>query len=249
MRNLLLSGLGLAAVAAAAIVTALVAPAPAPSPPPEVTAILPPLPEAQPVEAAPAVPPTATLDATLPPLPVAEVAPRVVHEVPEYEVPATPHVTFQDRDGRSLAHALPAPQSLPPTPAAADARAPIWGPALATGPATLMVAGHAVRLFGVRPPVDGDRCATGNGPARACGETAREMLTARLRASPLVDCRAPPGARGHDPARVCVDARGVDLAGLLAAEGLVLADQSQGTDYLGAEGVARTFRKGLWFFR
>ena len=254
MRKSLLIGLGLAATVAFAGIAFFVAKAPAPQPSPSAHASLPPAPAAQPVpaEEPPPVPPVGTL----PDLPVAEVSPRVVHEVPEHEIPATPHVTFQDIQGRALAHA-PASQSSPSQSAIAPsspsiqaaALAPLTGAAQATGPVTLAVGSHAVRLFGVRPPVNGDRCAIGSAPAIPCAQMAQDTLATRLRTSPTVTCRVPPGRGGDEPGRICTDAKGADLAGLLVAEGLVLADAGQTTAYTGAEGVARSFRKGLWLFR
>jgi endonuclease YncB( thermonuclease family) len=257
MRKLLLIGLGLAAIVATAGVAVLVAKAPAPHRSPSASANLPPAPAAQAVPAAePPPPPPVPPVGTLPDLPVAEVSPRVTHEVPEHEIPPTPHVTFQDIQGRALAHgpasrSSPSQSAVTPSspPTQSAALAPLTGAAQATGPVTLAVGGHAVRLFGVRPPVNGDRCAIGSAPAVPCAQMAQDTLAARLRTSPTVTCRLPPGGGAAEPGRICTDAKGTDLARLLVAEGLALADGGQTDDYTGAEGVARSFRKGLWLFR
>lgn len=115
---------------------------------------------------------------------------------------------------------------------------------------SLTVSGRSVKLFGVRMPQVGDRCAmSAQAAPRACGDVAREILTTRLRANPTVSCRVPAGQRSAPPAAICLDASGVDLGGFLIAEGLVLADSSQSYDYVGAEGVAHSYRRGLWRYR
>ena len=79
-----------------------------------------------------------------------------------------------------------------------------------------------------------------------CIEQAHRALAARLAPNAGVSCRVPaPNAVGA----ICLDALGVDLGGLLVAEGLALADPSQSYDYVGAESIARTQHRGLWLFR
>jgi endonuclease YncB( thermonuclease family) len=51
------------------------------------------------------------------------------------------------------------------------------------------------------------------------------------------------------PAAVCRDSAGIDLGGLLVAEGFALADPTQSYDYFGAEAAARQLRRGLWRYR
>jgi endonuclease YncB( thermonuclease family) len=195
------------------------------TPPVEVAAQPVPVPPQPPVQA----PPQA---AGLPDLPVEEVAPRIVHAVPENQAPPpSPSQTASAAE--------------PATPASAS----LSGMARATGPVSLLVDGHYVRLYGVRPPANGDRCSVDTLAGQPCALVAQEVLTRRLRANPTVNCRVPPGESDGESTRLCLDAKGVDLAGFLVAEGLVLADANSTSDYVGAESVARSYRKGLWLTR
>ncbi len=125
----------------------------------------------------------------------------------------------------------------------------ISGPANATGTVSLAISGHSVRLFGVLPPASTDRCALGRGTPQVCSDVAEAMLAARLARSPTVTCRVPPGSNAADPARICLDATGADIAGYLVSEGLAVADRHAGRGYAGAENSARSAGKGLWRFR
>ena len=58
-----------------------------------------------------------------------------------------------------------------------------------------------------------------------------------------------PGGSRQDSPAICLDGDGVDLGGFLVAEGLALADPAQSYDYVGAEGIARAQKRGLWLFR
>src|SRR6185437_5931992 len=168
-------------------VAASAAPSPVASEPVggEATATLPlPAPE-QPAtpETAPA-PPPATADATPPAkppgsdLPNVDVAPRVVHSVPDAEPPSAPSVTVVDRNGRTLKELKPSaglsptyvpsvgpggagasvasrgsPRPvLPPAPNSRLASVPpgatVDGRGSAAGGTTLSVAGRSMRLFG-----------------------------------------------------------------------------------------------------
>ena len=110
------------------------------------------------------------------------------------------------------------------------------------------VAGRPVRLYGIRVADPGDRCALGPGDARSCADVARDALAQRLSRYPGVFCRVPSGQHG-EPSAVCLDGNGTDLGGFLVAEGYALADTKLSRDYYGAEGVARSFRRGLWMHR
>lgn len=194
-----------------------------------------------------ALAPTASPAAALAELPTIEVAPRVVHTVPEDGAEPIPKVTLRDRSGELIK-----PRGVAPTAQPAVTAAPVLpfsGPAQAVGAATLTVAGRPVRLFGVKAAPPGDRCALGQGDARSCAEVAHDALAQRLQRRSNVSCRVPAGQRAGDPAAICLDANGVDLGGFLVAEGLALADTSQSYDYLGSEGVARSFRRGLWRYQ
>jgi endonuclease YncB( thermonuclease family) len=132
----------------------------------------------------------------------------------------------------------------------------IAGAAIAAGATALRVGGRPLHLFGIRPPASGDRCAAGGNAAPAngtqrtlpCQERAQDTLAGRLVHKANISCRFPGGAR-PDGSAICLDGDGVDLAGLLVAEGLALADPAQSYDYVGAEGIARAQKRGLWLFR
>ena len=191
------------------------------------------------------LPPEAAAPA-LPDLPTVSVGEHPVHAVAEDRDPGGKPFTFLDRNGQVLKR--------PPPPARhADAAAsgeeppPLTGTAEAFGSATLSLGGHPVRLYGVRAPEPRDRCAFKGEPARNCGDVAVDALAARIEGHP-VTCRLPPGQKGA-PAAVCRDGSGTDLGGFLVAEGFALAEPKEGKDYLGAQGVARSFRRGLWRYR
>lgn len=175
-------------------------------------------------------------------LPTIDVAQRPVHTVPDDE-PTVPKVTLFDRSGKELPGR---PVVLtPPRPVAPPPVVPFGGTAQAAGGTALAVAGRSVKLFGVRIGDPRDRCGLGFGDGRSCADVARDALAQRLKRYPQVSCHMPAGQRG-DPAAVCIDNSGTDLGGFLVAEGLALADLSQSYEYFGSEGVARSFRRGLW---
>lgn len=178
----------------------------------------------------------------IPELPTVEVATHEVHTVPEEDTPTIP-VTVKGRDGHVLATPRPRSATPPPRPAP-----PLNGAARVVDDTVLDVLGHKVRLFGVRPPEPRDRCVLRQGAAKSCRDVAREALAQRLAGRPQVHCRIPPGQRGA-PGAICLDASGTDLGGFLVAEGFALADPAQSYDYVGAEGVARSFHRGLWHYR
>jgi len=167
--------------------------------------------------------------------------------VPEDGPPPAPRPIFlQTRDGKLID-----PNGAVPVAAPAAVRvpeSPLSGSARAAGATSLVIAGRTVQLFGVRPADDRDRCFTAGGASAACAEVARTALAARLAGNGAVDCRVPAGQSG-DPAFVCRDAAGTDLGGFLVAEGFARADTKNSYDYFGAEGVARTFHRGLWRYR
>jgi endonuclease YncB( thermonuclease family) len=127
--------------------------------------------------------------------------------------------------------------------------ATVIGPASATGAVSLAVRGQSVRLYGVQPPGDADRCVSPRGYTMSCADVTREILAERLARSAAVTCRLPPYRRIDEPPRICLDGGGVDIAGYLVAEGLALADPRESRDYLGAQGIAKSYRKGLWAYR
>jgi endonuclease YncB( thermonuclease family) len=207
-------------------------------------------PAPEPAQAAAEPPPPA-----LPKLSTREIAARPTHTVPEDQIPPSPR-PFEFKQASGLPASSP-PSSPPPrsTATAALPRAQsaqqLAGAAQASGATALLVGGQPLSLFGVRPPSTTDRClGTGgfNIGAPNCADRARDTLAARLAHDPHVSCRVP-SPKTAASAAICLDAEGVDLGGLLVAEGLALADPSQSYDYVGAETVARTQGRGLWHFR
>jgi endonuclease YncB( thermonuclease family) len=227
---------------------------PSATPPAEEPLTAPPL-TAQPLTAPPLTaqpsprPPAAAKAAPGSDLPVVAVAPRVVHVVPEKEALEAPPVTVTDRNGRVMSHIVPRPAS-PAVAAGPPPRGP--APVQLAGPApsttVINVSGQPVRLFGVRPADASDVCLAKAGRAQPCAEVAREAVAARLGTFSAVHCRTPPGQRG-DSASICLDGAGVDIAGFLVGEGLALANPRESNDYVGAEGVARANKRGLWRYR
>jgi endonuclease YncB( thermonuclease family) len=114
---------------------------------------------------------------------------------------------------------------------------------------SLAIEGHTVRLYGVLPPASTDRCALGTGAPQTCADVTQATLAARVARSATVTCQLPPGSSVTDPARICLDATGVDIAGYLVGEGLAVADRHASGGYAGAESIARSYGKGLWHFR
>jgi endonuclease YncB( thermonuclease family) len=173
-------------------------------------------------------------------LPSVDVSSRPVHVVPPDDgKPARP-VTVTGRGGAPDVRAAAPPIATP---------AVIKGPAKLAAGLSLTIGDRAVELFGVKVPHSGDRCASATQPPGNCADVARGALAARLKGNAAVSCRVPPGQRRTVPAALCVDATGVDLAGFLVAQGFVLADPAQSYEYVGAETMARSQKRGLWRYR
>jgi len=186
---------------------------------------------------------------TLPALPTVEVPQRSVHTVPDDLPPPRP-VTLKRRDGKMMTpHSAPA-RAASRTPIAAQRPVRMFaGAARVLDAVTIVIGWRPVTLFGVRAPAAGDRCTRGPEAPQVCGDLARDVLALRLLRNGNVSCRVPPGQRGGAQAAICLDADGVDLAGWLVAEGLALADSTGSYDYVGAQNVARSVRRGLWRYR
>lgn len=221
-----------------------------------------------PEAATPAPPPAA---AKLPDLPVRAIIERRTHIVPEddpapqarpFDIRNSPGIAAQKRAGRPVAAAAGAlaRRAATPSPARGKPTEQLAGAAEASGATILRVGGRSLRLFGIRPPTSGDRCPAPAGAAQEtagqgnavraratqpCLDQAEGVLTARLARKAVVSCRFPVPAGGA----ICLDGDGVDLAGILVAEGLAVADPAQSYDYVGAETVARSQKRGLWLFR
>ncbi|HLZ64782.1 MAG TPA: hypothetical protein VKQ29_01060 [Aliidongia sp.] len=208
-------------------------PSPAPSAPPDASAV---------PAAAPAAAPSAP---ELPPLTAVVVAERPVHEVPPDKDPPRPDSVALDmtRPPPGYAGRRPSEGSTQPAPKQFS------GAARVTGATSLSVGAVPVQLFGVKPPLPGDRCELG-GVATSCLDLAKKRLLERFGRSDQVNCRTPNPQPGMVVAfAICLDANGIDLGSFLLNEGLALADTGQSYDYVGAEGVARTLKHGLWKFR
>ena len=184
---------------------------------------------------------------------------------PDYVAPSPPPASYRPSVGPALAgtaSSRPPPSYRPSVPEPNSAASPVRetaalppapsslsGPAHATGTVSLAVDGHSVRLYGVLPPARTDRCAIGTGAPQTCEDVTQAMLAARLARAASVTCQLPTGAPPAEPARVCRDAGGVDIAGYLISEGLAVADPHAKGGYASAESAARSGGKGLWRFR
>jgi endonuclease YncB( thermonuclease family) len=197
---------------------------------------LPPTPAAPP-PAVPAVP-------ALAPLPERQVAEIPFHAVPENEEPPKPQ-PFQMRDSPGMVTSRPSARTNSRSAALAPPPRQLAGKAEVAGAAVLRVAGQNLQLFGIRPPGGDDRCGGGGSAVTPCADRARAVLAGRL--GRTTSCRFP--APSSDSGAICLDGDGVDLGGLLVGEGLALADRSQSFDYVGAESIAKSQRRGLWQFR
>jgi endonuclease YncB( thermonuclease family) len=198
---------------------------------------------AAPDAAAPADAPAAAPNA-LPALTEVKIAERPIHTVPEEAGPPPP--SSQDLDQRNPPRASPVAIG---GPAASGPRATrqFSGAAQATGAVDLQVDATAIQLYGIKRPDDRDRC--GADAAGDCGAAARQALALRLGSGGKVSCHVPNPRPDAKVAAICLDPNGVDLSGFLIAQGLALADTRQSYDYVGAEGVARNLKRGLWQFR
>jgi endonuclease YncB( thermonuclease family) len=157
--------------------------------------------------------------------------------VPENDKPPKPQ-PFQMHDSPGLAPSRQASRGDGQAAAGPPPRQ-LAGRAEAIGADALRVDGRDLRLFGVQPPAGNDRC-----DGMLCTARAQAVLAGRL--SRTASCRFP--APGNSAA-ICLDGVGVDLGGLLVGEGLALADRSQSFDYVGAESIAKSQKRGLWQLR
>ncbi len=222
-----------------------------PTPPAPATAVaaIAPLPAAPPSAPAASPVPSPAAPPKSPDLPTITVGERPVHVVPEDRPTPEVPITLETREGRVIGRSespAPLPASAP-APRTLEAR-PLVGAATIAGGASLGVDGHTVRFFGVRAPGARDRCAAADGTAQPCIDIARAALAAQLKSNATVRCTMPPG-QTRDPGFVCHDSAGADLGGFLVAEGLALADTTSSYQYFGAQGVARSFHRGLWRYR
>jgi endonuclease YncB( thermonuclease family) len=242
MRKPIVALAGLAALTAAILAVILLRQPTAPAAfVASATAPLPP-----PAPAAPEPAKTAAASRGASDLPTVEVATHPIHAVPDSASPMM-GVTLYNRAGKKIASfgpAAAAPKSAVPLAPSFD----LSGLAKPAGATTIAVAGYPVKLFGIAVAGPRDRCGPPTSPAQNCAKAARAMLARRLRLYPKVSCRLPPD-RKLDAGAICLDGSGTDLGGMLVSEGVALADPQQSNDYLGAQGVAQSFRRGLWLYR
>lgn len=184
---------------------------------------------------------------------------------PDYIAPSPPPASYRPSVGPALAGTAPSrppPSYRPSVPDPSTAAPPVRetaalprepsslsGPAHATGTVSLAVNGHNVKLYGVLPPARTDRCAIGTGTPQTCEDVTQAMLAAKLAHAASVTCQLPPSSSPAEPARICRDAAGADIADYLISEGLAVADPHAKGGYASAESAARSSGKGLWRFR
>lgn len=127
---------------------------------------------------------------------------------------------------------------------AAQAAAPVAGPATVTDGDTLVIGTINVRLFGVDAPERSQTCQTASGADWACGAMAR-ALTTDLVAGRDISCDPVDQDRyGRIVAR-CT-AGGADLGERLVGAGLAWAYVQFSSAYVGTEAKARAARRGIW---
>jgi endonuclease YncB( thermonuclease family) len=219
--------------------------------PPAPRAVVTPAPEAveQPAPApaeSPPPPPAPLSEPELSALPEVKVAERPIHAVPQEAAPPSAgepldlhaaRPTGQSDEVKFGAHPL-APPAQPRQ---------FSGTATATGGVELKVDATPVALFGIKRAAEGDHCG-GTAADSDCATAARQALAERV-SEGKVSCRIPNPHPGGPTFALCLDPNGVDLSGFLIAQGLALADTGQSYDYVGAEGIARNLKRGLWKFR
>jgi len=108
---------------------------------------------------------------------------------------------------------------------------------------TLDLAGQRIRLHGIDAPEAGQGCTTAAGALWACGAAATAAL-ARLAVGPVA-CRQVDRDRYGRIVALC-RAGGQDLGAALVEGGWAVAYRRYSRRYVGAEGVARRHRRGLW---
>ena len=115
------------------------------------------------------------------------------------------------------------------------------GQAFAVDGDTLDIAGTRVRLTGIDAPELRQECQRAGRPW-ACGEAARGVLQAAVRAGP-VSCAASKRDKYGRPVGLC-RAGGVDLSEHMVQQGFAVA--YLGRAYTGVEAEARAAGRGIW---
>jgi endonuclease YncB( thermonuclease family) len=244
VRTGLIVFIALLAVTGAALWLATPPSAP-PPPPPAQVAVAPPPPPAPP-PAAEAPPPAEPAQPELPPLPEVKLSEHTIHPVPSDPGPPAPGSQGFNNSSRPMAQSDEVAFGARPL-ASKPTSKQFSGNATATGGVELKVDATPVALFGIKPAGNPDRC--GATPDTDCAAAARQALAERLSAGTKISCRVPNPKPGPVVYAICLDSNGVDLSGFLIAQGLALADTGQSYDYVGAESVARSLKRGLWKFR
>ncbi len=191
--------------------------------------------------------------ATLPPLTPIIIKDHPVNTIPsEPEAPkptGDPRLGLPAGNGKSIGQSAEVAFGPRREPAGPPPQRQFSDKATVTGPTTLTVGTVQVKLFGVAALKPSDRCGSLPGDSD-CLAAARAALLRKIGTQGTVSCHVPYPRPGIPlVSAICLDPQGVDLGGFLIAEGLATADTSQSYDYVGAENVARTLKRGLWQYR
>lgn len=129
-------------------------------------------------------------------------------------------------------------------PAWASSYGQIHGLATVMDARTLLLGGHALRLYGISVPDTQAMCTDGDGRPWACGMAARAALSYLVQRY-RITCQVV----GFGVDRVawarCQRADG-DLAELLVLQGYAVSNTDQDDSYVAAEAVARASNAGMW---
>ena len=194
---------------------------------------------------APAEAPPPPPEPELPALPEVKVGERPIHAVPQEAGPPAAGEPLDVHAARPTGQSDEVKFGVHPLAPPAPPRQ-FSGSATATGGVELNVDATPVALFGIKRAGEGDRC--GTAADSDCAAAARRALAERV-SDGKVSCRIPNPRPGGPTFALCLDPNGVDLSGFLISQGLALADTGQSYDYVGAEGIARNLKRGLWKFR
>ncbi len=120
---------------------------------------------------------------------------------------------------------------------------PIYGVAIAGDGDSLTIRGERIRLFGIDAP-EFDQACSRNGAQWACGQEAATQL-AKLVTGKEVRC-VPTGEDAYGRTVARCTAGPIDVNRAMVAAGMAVAFREYSTDYVSAEGSARSNRRGLW---
>jgi endonuclease YncB( thermonuclease family) len=109
---------------------------------------------------------------------------------------------------------------------------------------TLEIHGKRIRLHGLDAPESGQTCRDGNGRDYRCGQRAALALSGKI-GQRTVSCEQRDIDRYHRIVAVCRVA-GEDVNGWLVSEGWAVAYRQYSSDYIRAEEVAKSAKRGIW---